>query len=300
MVFTDRALKELYRFSRGYPRLINIVCDQALLAGYTADLETIPSKIIRECVKDLRLPGEAGKTTPKVLARRLGVSLRRAPKAAILLGLLILFFAYVIAIGFLGGPIEDLRKYYGTLFGGTDRSQTRPVSGTVGTAGPSLSSPPTALPVQPSSENASSQASQPTDRKDKVDGIGSQAGVKTAGTSTLRAGTKWVIPFGYDTNELPPQSLARLDELAEYMLQKTNLNIVIKGYTDSFGSNEYNRNLSTFRANVVKSYLAGKGISPTRMRTMGMGDAAPLMPNTTSEGRAANRRAEIEAVAQNP
>ncbi len=109
-----------------------------------------------------------------------------------------------------------------------------------------------------------------------------------------------VIPFGYDTNELPPESLARLDELAGYMLLKTDLDIVIRGYTDSLGSNEYNRNLSAFRANVVKSYLAGKGIHPNRMKVIGMGDAAPLKPNTTPDGRAANRRVEIEVVARKP
>ena len=44
VIFTDRALKEIYRFSRGYPRLINIICDRALLVGYTDDLQTIPPK----------------------------------------------------------------------------------------------------------------------------------------------------------------------------------------------------------------------------------------------------------------
>jgi outer membrane protein OmpA-like peptidoglycan-associated protein len=50
----------------------------------------------------------------------------------------------------------------------------------------------------------------------------------------------------------------------------------------------------------VKSYLAGKGISPTRMRAIGMGDAAPRMSNATSDGRDANRRVEIELVAHKP
>lgn len=299
-VFTDRALKEVYKFSRGYPRLINIVCDRALLAGYTDDLQTIPPKVVRECVRDLRLPGEVGEATPKAMAKRLGGSLRRAQKAAIwlALGLLILFLGNIIATRFLEAPVVDLRKYYRTLFPGTDQTQTRPVPGTVGTVEPGLVSPPTAVPLQPSNENPSRQASQPTDQKDRIERIVSQANIKTEGASTLRVGATWVIPFGNDTNELPPQSLARLDELAEHLLQKTELNIVIKGYTDSIGGNEYNRNLSAFRANVVKSYLSGKGVNPARMRAMGMGDASPQMPNTTPEGRAANRRVEIEAVPQ--
>jgi outer membrane protein OmpA-like peptidoglycan-associated protein len=83
-------------------------------------------------------------------------------------------------------------------------------------------------------------------------------------------------------------------------LQKRELNIVIKGYTDSIGGNEYNRNLSAFRANVVKSYLSGKGVNPARMKVIGMGNAAPRMANNTPQGRAANRRVEIELVPHKP
>jgi general secretion pathway protein A len=302
VIFTDRALKEVYRFSRGYPRLINIVCDRALLAGYSDDLQTIPPKVIRECVKNLRLPGEVEETTSKAMTKRLGVSLRRAQKAAIwlALGLLILFFGYVIATRFLGAPVADLRKYYGTLFRGTDQIQTQPVPGPVGKVEPSLSSPPTALPGQPSNEEASRQASQPADRNDRSKGAVSQAELKTEEASALRVGAKLVIPFGNDTNELPPEILVRLDELAGYMLQKTDFDATIRGHTDSLGSNEYNRSLSTFRANVVKSYLTGKGINPNRMRVIGMGNAAPRMANNTPQGRAANRRVEIELVLHKP
>ncbi len=128
VIFTDRALKEIYRFSRGYPRLINIICDRALLAGYTDDLQTIPPKIIRECARDLRLPGEAGQQTSKEAARRLRPSLRRATKAAIWLALvlLIVLSGYVIASRFLGDPVTSSRKYYGTLFG-RHRSDPDPI-----------------------------------------------------------------------------------------------------------------------------------------------------------------------------
>jgi general secretion pathway protein A len=301
-LFSDRALKEVYRFSRGYPRLINTVCDRALLAGYIDELQTIPPRVIRECVKDLRLPGEAGIADPKAVARRLGVSLRRAVKPAVWfgLGLLIVVLGYVTATRFLGGSFADLRKYSGTLPSGTDQTITRPESETTETVQASRSSPPIPLPEQPSRENNSGRTSQPIDQKDGVEIAAGRANNNTGETSSLRAGAKWVIPFGNDTNELPSQSLVRLDELAKHLLEKTELDIVIKGYTDSVGGNEYNQNLSAFRANVVKSYLSGKGVPPARMKTMGMGNAAALMPNTTAEGRAANRRVEIEVIAQKP
>jgi outer membrane protein OmpA-like peptidoglycan-associated protein len=84
------------------------------------------------------------------------------------------------------------------------------------------------------------------------------------------------------------------------MLQKTDFDATIRGYTDALGSSEYNRSLSTFRANVVKSYLTGKGINPNRMRVIGMGSAVSRMANNTPQGRAANRRVEIELVPHEP
>jgi OOP family OmpA-OmpF porin len=68
----------------------------------------------------------------------------------------------------------------------------------------------------------------------------------------------------------------------------------IRGYTDSYGNANYNRTVSEFRAIAVKTYLAWKGISLQRMSTAGLGGANPVMPNTTADGRRANRRVEIE------
>jgi general secretion pathway protein A len=292
-LFSDRALKEVYRFSKGYPRLINILCDRALLSGYTDELQTITPKIIRECVKDLRLPGEGGNADPKAVAMRLGLTLHRAlkPAAWFGLGLLVVILGYVTATRFIGGSFADLRKNLGTLFRSTESTEA---------VHPIRSSPATPLPEQPSRENNSGRTFQPADGKNKVEGTAGRANNNTGESSSLRAGTKWVIPFALDTNDLSSQSLVGLDELAKHLLGKTELEIVIKGYTDSVGGSEYNQNLSAFRANVVKSYLSGKGVPAARMRVMGMGNAAPVMPNTTAEGRAANRRVEIELTAKKP
>jgi len=57
-IFEKKTIRKIYAFSKGYPRLINIICDQALLTGYVKELTTISPKIIKECSKELRLPGE--------------------------------------------------------------------------------------------------------------------------------------------------------------------------------------------------------------------------------------------------
>ncbi len=54
-IFSKRALKEIYRRSKGTPRLINIICDNALLSGYAADQKVVDTKIIDEAAKDLHI-----------------------------------------------------------------------------------------------------------------------------------------------------------------------------------------------------------------------------------------------------
>ena len=80
------------------------------------------------------------------------------------------------------------------------------------------------------------------------------------------------------------------------MLQNSKFKAIVRGHTDALGHSEYNRKLSEFRANIVKSYLVGKGINPDRVQAIGVGEENPLRPNTTREGRQANRRVEIELV----
>jgi general secretion pathway protein A len=57
-IFTPQAVHEIYSFSKGYPRLINTICDRALLSGYVSDLNNIDAKIIQKCADELMLPSE--------------------------------------------------------------------------------------------------------------------------------------------------------------------------------------------------------------------------------------------------
>ena len=296
-VFTDKALKKIYTFSRGSPRLINIICDQALLAGYAEDLQTIDHKIIQECTRDISLPGETRQQKAREVTLGARTSLRRAKRAAILAGLVLLLIlsGYIFTSKFLGDHGANLRKYYGTLFGATGRDLPERSLGETETPSPSAS-----LPSQSSSKADSERVPKSPGQEKGTLVPGGPPALGTSEQGNLFRDSKLVIPFGNDTNELPPEILVRLDELAGYMLEKKDFDASIKGYTDSLGGSEYNRNLSTFRANVVKSYLTGKGINPSRMRVIGMGNAAPRMANNTPQGRAANRRVEIELVSHKP
>jgi len=71
------------------------------------------------------------------------------------------------------------------------------------------------------------------------------------------------------------------------------MTLMIKGHTDSVGSDEYNLGLSDRRANSVRQYLVNQGIDPSRLSSKGYGEAEPIAPNNTDEGRAKNRRIEF-------
>jgi len=105
-----------------------------------------------------------------------------------------------------------------------------------------------------------------------------------------------IINFDYKTSELTSEAYEELDSIAMILKQSDNCEIVLRGYTDDVGPKGYNKRLSESRANIVRSYLVGKGVSPERIITIGMGEKNPLRPNMTDEGRAANRRVEIEFV----
>jgi OOP family OmpA-OmpF porin len=102
--------------------------------------------------------------------------------------------------------------------------------------------------------------------------------------------------FDFDKSVLKPAGKARLDDLVS-KVKGINLEVIIAvGHTDSVGSVAYNQQLSVRRAEAVKAYLVSKGIEKNRIYTEGKGKSQPVADNKTKEGRAKNRRVEIEVV----
>lgn len=100
--------------------------------------------------------------------------------------------------------------------------------------------------------------------------------------------------FDFDKATLKQGGKDRIDsEIAK--LGQVELNSVIAiGHTDSIGSDAYNQKLSERRAQAVKDYMVSKGVSADRIQIKGMGESQPVADNKTKEGRAKNRRVEIE------
>ena len=104
------------------------------------------------------------------------------------------------------------------------------------------------------------------------------------------------VLFDFDKSIVKPEGKSKLDDLVA-KLKAVNLEVVIAiGHTDSVGSDAYNQKLSVRRAEAVKGYLVSKGIPANRVYTEGKGEKQPVASNKTKDGRAKNRRVEIEVV----
>src|SRR5450830_321338 len=102
--------------------------------------------------------------------------------------------------------------------------------------------------------------------------------------------------FDFDKAVLKAEGKAKLDDLVG-KVKGINLEVVIAvGHTDSVGTDTYNQKLSVRRSEAVKAYLVSKGIEKNRVYTEGKGELQPVADNKTKEGRAKNRRVEIEVV----
>ena len=100
--------------------------------------------------------------------------------------------------------------------------------------------------------------------------------------------------FDFDKSVLKPAGKKSIDDAVAKM-QKVDVEIVIAtGHTDSIGTDAYNQKLSERRATSVKEYMVSKGIPAAKITTLGKGKTQPVATNKTKEGRAKNRRVDIE------
>jgi OOP family OmpA-OmpF porin len=104
------------------------------------------------------------------------------------------------------------------------------------------------------------------------------------------------IKFGSDTAYIEPASAGVLELVAQRLRENPTIRVRIEGYTDEMASDEHNLELSRERAEAVKRILVGYGVGPERLETVGYGEANPIASNATPEGRALNRRVELDVI----
>ncbi|MDB5282185.1 MAG: putative rane protein [Bacteroidota bacterium] len=104
------------------------------------------------------------------------------------------------------------------------------------------------------------------------------------------------IYFDNNKYELLPDSKEQLNSLAGLLKKQSKMEILIKGYTDNTGTDDFNRILSTLRAKAVYNYLIAEGVDEKRLGFLGYGSTNPITEENTDEGRRQNRRVEFTIV----
>jgi general secretion pathway protein A len=286
-VFTKDAMRRVYVFSQGYPRLINIICDHALLTGYASGVKSIDVNLIRECEKELRLPemrdtkdlGVRAPSSPLADEPSESASAAKAISWRVPIALVFLLLLGFTSFMFYQNRTKEPRRW------ATEELAPQTYKGLSGK---------TLEPV--TEETPEIKALLPAPPSVAVAAAGSRPEGVSADALRVNpfAKGKVILFFPYNSNELNPDVLAALDQIALYLKSDKNMKVSITGYTDSVGSVTYNLSVSHFRATSIKSYLAGKGVDPDHLIAVGLGPKNPVASNDTLEGRQQNRRVEIE------
>ena len=101
------------------------------------------------------------------------------------------------------------------------------------------------------------------------------------------------VLFDFNKAELKSSALPNITQLARFLQENPERQVIVEGYTDSVGSASYNQGLSERRAESVRRALIRAGVEPTRIVAQGYGKEYPVADNSTDSGRAQNRRVEV-------
>jgi general secretion pathway protein A len=297
-IFTAKALQRIFAFSGGYPRMINVICDHALLTGYAAGYIKLDDKVIRECEQDFDLspavnnsPGEA------VLNSRdshNAISSAASPKSfnSLKTGLGFALIILIILAGFYVYEVQLESPTQWAIEEIAPKQNKRLLPKDQKDLIAELKNKKTLESDQKLEQGALAKLNDLV--KSSWKKIDSQLDkLKPAADSIALPGGKVIVNFELNSNELSEQASEKLDQAVTFFSHHPESQIIIEGYTDSHGNYEYNKTLSKHRADIIKSYFAGQGIPPSQIKTYGRGPQNPIANNNTFEGRKKNRRVEI-------
>lgn len=125
-------------------------------------------------------------------------------------------------------------------------------------------------------------------------GSGEQTIQKDIALSPLAGGgDQLLVFFDYDKTELKSESIPELERVIELLRDHPEIKVVFEGHTDDQGADDYNDKLSQRRAESVRDYVITGGVDKGRVAAKGFGKRKPLVPGSTDDARAKNRRVEM-------
>ncbi len=133
------------------------------------------------------------------------------------------------------------------------------------------------------------------DRRESMEKATQGTGVQVSRTADnqLKLNVPNDVSFATNSYAIKPELRTVLDPFANSLRGDPNAHVSIVGYTDNTGSAAINDPLSVQRAQSVRDYLVSRGVAPSQVETSGLGDRNPVADNSTTAGRAQNRRVEI-------
>ncbi len=334
-IFTSRAIKAVFKFSNGYPRLINIICDQALLTGYVKEKRKIDEKIVTECATELKIP--YGVSIKKSMATPEAADEKpaEAPSVPVASGLdvgrpkrqfskpLVIVFVIVLMVwvGLIAMFVINQQRTVsvrgarsssvgpGTTITETSKAISLDPADTSAVnhldagdmkndddlavrtpmANPEAASTENQAPLKTSAAPAPAIVVASPPLQNRTDSaailttgqpsIAGSADTENAARISLdeikeKFGAYPEVRFGFNSNKLDRESYDILGLIANYCIQNPGATIVLRGYTDRSGVRAYNLKLSEFRADMVKTYLIGRGIREARIDSIAMGPGA--------------------------
>ncbi|MDO8954884.1 MAG: AAA family ATPase [Gammaproteobacteria bacterium] len=266
-IFNKSAIREIFQFSNGYPRLINVISDRALLTGFITSSKQIQKKIIKECALELdfSLANKANRYGNKKEENQDSKSTgnRHAPLKYIGYAVVICILFVLIYVFFHSSSSffpADFSKIQTILSEYINKRQkdilpeVSPEPFQISQADRQDIVIPEAPPEPPPADIDLKKASM------SIDKTVSTPANRVESPDAERPLDIVVISFASDSLEMSAVSLVELEKFSDAVLRKKNTRITIRGYTDSTGSAQYNKKLAGFRATSVKNILAGKGI----------------------------------------
>jgi general secretion pathway protein A len=310
-IFKPDAVREIFTLSRGYPRLINIICDYALMAGYSAGLKQISADMIKECGRELQItigidkPKKEQSNPFQPVKQSAAAASREKPHRSIMLGFAFIMLVFVFVGYQIFGSMRESPPRWGV-----EEFAPKQENRLLDEQREAFKAEIEASKIAGQDQQAAEQAHQEelqteiTAEASPIVEINRDEEVREANSaqvdstetqpSAFIGDQKSIIYFEHNSNELPNKAYAALDKIVKSTMQRADLKITVEGYTDSLGDPVYNRQLSKYRADMVKNYLIGHGLSPANIIAIGRGPENPIKSNSTFEGRKQNRRVEIQ------
>jgi general secretion pathway protein A len=311
-LFTSEAMRDIYFFSGGLPRLINITCDHALLTGYSRELKRIDEVIIAECRRDLQILSDTDKPWEEdhhfeqnqeiFEENQQSYEFRETTEKAQSGKRIWLYTSFILAFGIIGYlvfnfvwkniSVVEIRETILSLKKGDSGKESHKSEDVVkkdsDTAKGSRNDQAEAAPVEEKSDETGEKTT-----LSAIEGDTHSPALSSSEDTSLSPPPKTIIQFKHNSMWLSDKAHEKLEPFVEFGLANPASEIIVEGYSDSRGHPVYNKNISKKRAEVVKKYLVDKGLSAEKIMPVGMGPQNPIADNDTFEGRKLNRRIEI-------